>query len=186
MIDRRLAVPVLLGSLLLAGCRKEPPPPAAAPAPAPTAAAPTPAPPAGPNLDSIARAQALAQARANLEETIFFDYDMSAIRSDAEAALRRKIPVLQASPAVRMRIEGHADERGSTEYNLALGMRRAESVRAFMVGFGLPADRFTILSYGEERPRAQGSTEAAWSQNRRAEFVITDGANQIQLPATNR
>jgi peptidoglycan-associated lipoprotein len=115
---------------------------------------------------------------------VFFDYDASAIRSDAESVLRAKLPILQANPQVRMRIEGHADERGSTEYNIALGTRRAQSVVTFLSGFGLPASAFTILSYGEERPLENASNEAAWARNRRAEFVITEGGNTLRPPAT--
>jgi peptidoglycan-associated lipoprotein len=114
---------------------------------------------------------------------VFFDYDMSAIRPDAEAVLRRKVDILRASAQVRIRVEGHADERGSTEYNLALGNRRAEAVRQFLTGFGLSADRFEIVSFGEDRPLAQGSNEEAWSRNRRGQFVITAGANAINPPA---
>ena len=89
---------------------------------------------------------------------------------------------LVGEPAVQIRIEGHADERGSTEYNIALGNARAEAVRQFFASFGLDASRFAITSYGEERPLAQGSTESAWARNRRAEFVITAGADQINPP----
>jgi peptidoglycan-associated lipoprotein len=125
------------------------------------------------------RQRAVAAARTTLEEMVFFDYDMSAIRDDAAASLRRKVDILRASPQVRIRIEGHADERGSTEYNLALGNRRAESVRQFLTGFGLAQDRFEIVSFGEGRPLVQGSNEEAWARNRRAQFVITAGANAI-------
>jgi peptidoglycan-associated lipoprotein len=137
--------------------------------------------------DSIARAReaeaarqrAVEAARNTLTQRVFFDYDESEIRADAETALRAKVAILRASPEVRLRIEGHADERGSTEYNMALGNRRAESVRQFLTGFGLAANRFEIVSFGEGRPLQSGSTEQAWSQNRRGEFVITAGANQI-------
>lgn len=134
--------------------------------------------------DSIARAEAareaeLREARATLEEMVFFDYDESSLRPEAEQLLRRKAEILRASPAVQIRIEGHADERGSTEYNIALGNARAEAVRQFFVSFGLSANRFSITSYGEERPIAQGSSESAWARNRRGEFVITAGANEI-------
>jgi peptidoglycan-associated lipoprotein len=122
--------------------------------------------------------------RNTLTEMVFFDYDQSEIRSDAQTVLRAKIPLLQSNPQVRMRIEGHADERGSTEYNIALGTRRAQSVVTFLTGFGLPASAFTILSYGEERPLEAASTEAAWARNRRAEFVITEGGNTLRPPAT--
>ena len=128
------------------------------------------------------RQRRVAAARATLEAMVFFDYDMSAIRPDAEQALRQKVDILRASPQVRIRIEGHADERGSTEYNLALGNRRAEAVRQFLTGFGLSADRFEIVSFGEDRPLAQGSNEQAWSRNRRGQFVITAGANAINPP----
>ena len=82
---------------------------------------------------------------------------MSEIRTDAAAVLRRKADVLRASPQVQLMIEGHADERGSTEYNLALGNRRAESVRQFLTASGLDESRFSIVSFGESRPVAQGS-----------------------------
>jgi peptidoglycan-associated lipoprotein len=192
MIDRRLVVPVLVASLWLTSCRRDPPP-AAEPAPPPTddSAARRADSIARARADSIARAQAeadrlarereaaMAAARATLEEMVFFDYDQSAITADSERGLRQKVEILQRSPAVRLRIEGHADERGSTEYNIALGTRRAESVRQFFSGFGLAGDRFAIVSYGEERPLVAESSEAAWARNRRAQFVITDGATQI-------
>ena len=116
-----------------------------------------------------------ARARATIEAAVLFDYDESVITGAAERILRAKLPILRNSPALRLRLEGHADERGSTEYNLALGSRRAESVRDFLSGFGIPANRFTTTSFGEERPAVNRSDEAAWAQNRRVEFVITGG-----------
>ena len=115
------------------------------------------------------------QARSTLEAVVQFEYDESDITAAAERILRAKLPILRNSPTVRLRLEGHADERGSTEYNLALGSRRAESVRDFLSGFGISADRFTTTSFGEERPAVNRSDEAAWAQNRRVEFVITGG-----------
>ena len=115
------------------------------------------------------------QARATLEAVVQFEYDESEITAAAERILRAKLPILRSSPTVRLRLEGHADERGSTEYNLALGSRRAESVRDFLSGFGISADRFTTTSFGEERPVVNRSDEVAWAQNRRVEFVITGG-----------
>ncbi len=196
MIVRRFVVPVVAAILAVSACHSAPPPPP---------------PPPGPDMDSLrayqdsvrraeeaARAEAarqaaqraaeaerqrlVAAARSTLEEMVFFDYDKSEIRDDAAAALRRKVDILRASPQVRLRIEGHADERGSTEYNLALGNRRAEAVRQFLTGFGLAQDRFEIVSYGEGRPLDQGHDEAAWARNRRAQFVITAGANAINPP----
>ena len=125
------------------------------------------------------RQRAVRAARASLEEMVFFDYDMSDIRDDAEATLRAKVDILRASPQVQVRIEGHADERGSTEYNMALGNRRAEAIRQFLVGFGLGENRFEIVSFGEGRPLQQGSTESDWARNRRGQFVITAGADAI-------
>ncbi|HKK92606.1 MAG TPA: peptidoglycan-associated lipoprotein Pal [Longimicrobiales bacterium] len=121
----------------------------------------------------------MAAARETLTETIFFNYDEAAITAEGERTLRQKVDILRSSPAVRIRIEGHADERGSNEYNIALGNRRAESVREFLTGFGIDESRISIVSYGEDRPAAIGDSEAVWAQNRRAEFVITAGANQI-------
>ena len=194
MMHRRFAIPVLVVSLALAACRRDPPPP---PAPTgPTAeelarmradsiaraeAAARAAAEAAAQREAEARAQRMAAARATLEEMVFFDYDMSEIRSDAQGVLRQKIEVLRASPQVQLRIEGHADERGSTEYNLALGSRRADSVRQFLANFGLAAGRFATVSYGEERPMVAGSSESAWARNRRAEFAITAGADQIMI-----
>jgi peptidoglycan-associated lipoprotein len=193
---RRFVVPILAAAVVGA-CSSDPPPPPA---------------PAGPSeeelaqrrADSIAavreaerraaeeraareaeeaRRRAVADARETLEAMVFFDYDESEIRDDAAALLRDKVEILRASPQVQIRIEGHADERGSTEYNLALGNRRAEAVRQFLAGFGLPESRFTIVSYGEERPLVNRSTEEAWAQNRRAEFEITAGSNAINPPS---
>lgn len=126
--------------------------------------------------------RAVAEAKATLQEMVHFDYDKSDIRADAQEILRRKADVLRASPQVKLQIEGHADDRGSEEYNIALGNRRAEAVRQFLVGFGLDESRFTIISYGEERPIAQGHNEDAWAQNRRAQFDITAGENAINPP----
>ena len=129
--------------------------------------------------EAAATARAVREARSTLEEMVFFDYDLSEIRDDAEARLRAKVDILRASPQVHIRVEGHADERGSTEYNLALGNRRAEAIRQFLTGFGLAENRFEIVSFGEGRPLQQGSTDSAWARNRRGQFVITAGADAI-------
>jgi peptidoglycan-associated lipoprotein len=116
-----------------------------------------------------------AGAREVLTEIVFFEYDSDQIGSEAEDKLRLKAAVLAANPNVRLRIEGHADQRGSTEYNLALGQRRAEAVRAFMANYGIDPDRFTTVSFGKERPLVEGDAEDSWSRNRRAEFGIIGG-----------
>ena len=130
------------------------------------------------------REAALAAARSTLAERIHFDLDMAEIRPDAERVLRAKLGILRASPNVMLRIEGHCDERGSNEYNDALGNRRAQAVVDFFTNFGLDASRFAIVSFGEDRPLASRSDEDAWAQNRRAEFIITAGQNDINPGGT--
>jgi peptidoglycan-associated lipoprotein len=115
---------------------------------------------------------ALIEAIMVIRERIHFDFDKSNIRDDAAEVLQRKAEVLRAHSGVKLTIEGHCDERGSLEYNQALGQRRAESTVRYLVSLGIPADMFQTVSYGEERPVAQGSNEVAWQENRRAEFVI--------------
>jgi peptidoglycan-associated lipoprotein len=113
--------------------------------------------------------------RTTMAEMVFFDYDAFEIRADSRAVLDRKARILRDEPTVRIRVEGHADERGSTEYNLALGSRRAEAVRAYLVAVGVPAARIEILTLGEGRPLERASSESAWSRNRRAEFPVLAG-----------
>lgn len=126
--------------------------------------------------EAAARARELeAQRRATLSQVVYFDYDRAEIRADSRGVLDQKARVMRDAPTVRIRIEGHADERGSTEYNLALGNRRAEAVRAYLTGVGVAASRIETLSYGEARPAQQGRSEAAWSRNRRAEFAVVAG-----------
>ncbi len=118
-------------------------------------------------------------ARQSLTETVYFDYDEAAIRADAEAKLREKIDILRRNPGVELRMEGHADERGTSEYNIALGNERAQAVIRFIRGFGLDESRFSAVSYGEARPVETGSDERAWALNRRVEFVVTAGGADI-------
>jgi peptidoglycan-associated lipoprotein len=114
---------------------------------------------------------------------IYFDFDKSTIRPDAAATLDRKLPWLQANPGMRIRIEGNADERGSDEYNLALGQRRAASAKRYLVDHGIAADRFDLVSYGEERPVCTEHNEACWQQNRRDDFrIVTIGSDRIVVP----
>jgi len=102
---------------------------------------------------------------------VFFDYDKSNLRPDAIQVLFRNAEHLKGHPEVRILIEGHCDERGTIEYNLALGDRRARSARDFLVNYGIAAGRIETISYGKERPFATGQDEGAWSQNRRAHFA---------------
>lgn len=102
--------------------------------------------------------------------TIYFDYDSSALRPDALATLSKLADEVKATPGVTVQVEGHCDERGTQEYNIALGSRRALAARAHLIKLGVPADRLLPISYGEEVPAVDGHDEAAWAKNRRAEF----------------
>ncbi len=127
-------------------------------------------------------AREAARAREILETMIHFDFDKSNIRPDAEQILQQKVGVLRANQDMRIRIEGHADERGSVEYNLALGQRRAESAKDFLVGFGLDPSRFETTSFGESQPLVDESNEEAWAENRRDEFVILGDPSSLRVP----
>jgi peptidoglycan-associated lipoprotein len=200
MRTRLAPIAVVAVLMTMAACRKDPPPP---PAPAGPSAEEL----ARARQDSIARARArqdsleaaaaardrAAQAerdragaqgrlRTALEAMVNFEYDEADITPQAERILRDKVDILRANPDVRMRVEGHADERGSTEYNQALASRRAQSVKNFITGFGLDGGRFETVSFGEERPLVNRSDEDAWAQNRRAEFVITGGGATLTAP----
>jgi peptidoglycan-associated lipoprotein len=188
---------VLVASLALLGCPKRPeviqaapapvgPSAAVAPAPAPTpppappqvaetpvtqppapAEAPPPPPPAPP-----APAAPVAPAPAPLKD-VFFDFDKSGLLEDQKGVLNENVAWLKANPAVKITVEGHCDERGTAEYNLALGERRAKSVKDYLVAGGIAADRIAAISYGKERPFVLGHDESAWKWNRRGHIVVT-------------
>lgn len=129
--------------------------------------------------DAAAKAAAL---RNDLMAMIHFDYNVADIRPEDQAVLDRKAAVLNANPSVRVRISGHADERGSDEYNLALGNRRAAAAKRYLMNRGVDGSRIDVVSYGEERPIAMGSNEDAWAQNRRDEFELTAGGDNLVAP----
>lgn len=132
--------------------------------------------------DAAARRAEMERIRSTIEEMVFFDYDQASIRDDSRAALDRKVPLLRANPNVMMRLEGHADERGSVEYNLALSLRRANAIRDYLAGFGIDVSRFEIVPMGEERPLEPGQSEEAYARNRRGEFHITSGGDNLVAP----
>ncbi len=105
-------------------------------------------------------------------DDIYFEYDSAALMPEAQSVLMEKAEWLQSHPQAAIVVEGHTDERGTVAYNLALGDRRAESVRAFLMELGVNVDRIRTVSYGEERPVDTGQSEAAWAKNRRAHFII--------------
>lgn len=118
-------------------------------------------------------AMASKASEAIVLETVYFDFDKSDLRQDARDALSKNSEALLKKIAdAKVQIAGHCDERGSDEYNLALGDRRAKSVAQYLTTLGVKADRISTISYGKEKPAVEGNNEAAWSKNRRAEFVI--------------
>ncbi len=103
--------------------------------------------------------------------TVYFDYDASLLSRAAKSSLQANAALLKNSPGMRVEIQGHCDERGTAEYNLALGKRRAESARRYLLDLGVESGQLSTTSYGEEQPAARGSSESAWSRNRRDDFV---------------
>jgi peptidoglycan-associated lipoprotein len=115
-----------------------------------------------------------AEARKVFEnEDIYFDYDSALLTPQAQEILREKARYMKENPGTNVIIEGHCDERGTNEYNLALGEQRAKMTKEFLVALGVSASRIKTVSYGEERPLDRSNTEQAWAKNRRAHFVIT-------------
>ncbi len=171
MVHTRLTVTaVIAASLALGACASKAPkqlPPE--PGPAVTTVTPPPA-PSGPTPGS--QADFLAQMVG--QDTIYFDTDKFNIDAADQAALQAQATWLQKYPGKRASIEGHADERGTREYNLALGERRANAAKNYLVTLGIDAARLTTVSYGKERPVALGSDEQSWAKNRRAVTVTID------------
>lgn len=170
---KKLTLIIAASSVLaLAACKKNPPEvlPPVQPSTAPTMTpAPTPAPTqAGPLAGSQAH---FARTMAG-RDVIFFDTDQSNIDSEDAAALRSQAEYMLQYTNARATIEGHADERGTREYNLALGERRATAARNYLVSLGVPEARLQVVSYGEERPAVTASNEQAWARNRRAVTVM--------------
>ena len=167
-MNTRIATTVLLTSALaLAACSKKAPeelPPAPTQTSTPT---PTPT-PTGPAVGSMEHFLA-AVGQAN--SVVYFDTDQFNIDAEDSAKLQRQAQYFSQYPSVNFTIEGHADERGTREYNLALGERRADAAKNHLVSLGIPANRIRTVSYGKERPVALGSNESAWAQNRRAATV---------------
>lgn len=189
---------VVLTALLLAmsaallGCPKEPglapAPPAAvapaapaAPSPAPTPGRPQvveqpvtrPSPPVATPVPPAPVAPAPAAPAAGPLKDVFFDFDKANIQDDQRAALVEDVAWLKANGRAKITVEGHCDERGTAEYNLGLGERRAKAVKDYLVAAGIAADRIATISYGKERPFVLGHDESAWKWNRRGHFVIT-------------
>jgi peptidoglycan-associated lipoprotein len=170
----KLLVPMLGLTLATAGCGgkqvEETPPPA----PQVPVSAPVPVPVSTPV--AVDPAPAPDTRRATLEERIHFALDRADLTPEARTTLAAKVEILRSSPGLTLRVDGHADERGSDEYNLALSKRRAAEARRFMMEQGIGAARLETVGYGEEQPLDPASTEAAYAMNRRADFQVTGGA----------
>jgi peptidoglycan-associated lipoprotein len=205
---RSISIGLLATAIVLGACHKKP---ETAPEPVATPAA-TPAVDSAAIRDSIARAQAARDAalarqrayddsvrRANeaaasageqtglrntVTAVVHFDFDRSELRDDARSTLDAKIPVLMANPDLTIRVAGHTDERGSVEYNIALGQRRAAAAKRYLTERGVTANRVETVSFGEGRPVNEGHDEDAWGQNRRDEFEITAGGSRLNRPRT--
>jgi peptidoglycan-associated lipoprotein len=199
---------LLAAALAVAACHKAPAP-APTPAPAPASAPDNSAADArarasaAMRADSIARADAArrdaaaraeaarlareaaaAAMRATLSKEIYFELDKDVLRSDAEQALDAKVAVLKSQPALHIRIDGNADDRGSDEYNLALGQRRSATARRYLEARGIDGSRLEVVSFGRERPVCKDEAESCWQLNRRDGFAVTAGAGS--LGASNR
>lgn len=187
-VSRRMAGVItlsLVASFGFAACRKAPPTAAPAPPPPPTAPVtppappPPPPPPAEPAPAPLTEEQLFAQKsleQLNAErplDDVFFDLDEATIRADARGPLQKNAEWMKRWASTRVSVEGHCDERGTAEYNLALGERRANAVMEYLVSLGVASDRVAVVSKGKESPFCTESNESCWQQNRRGHFVIT-------------
>ena len=171
----------------VSACSKKVPPPAPAPPPPPAvpAAPPAPPPPPAPAPAPPSTPRALTEEEVfsrksvdqlNAEKPLtdaYFDYDKSDLREDGRASLQKDAQYLKKWSSIVVSIEGHCDSRGSSEYNLALGSRRATVVKDYLVSLGMAANRITVVSKGKEQPFCGEESEACWQQNRRGHFIIT-------------
>ncbi len=168
----RLSLVVLavgLVALFAAGCAKKAAEAPPTPPPAPPVTQPAPTPPPPPPAPTPAPAP---KVTASDFADAFYDFDSFALRDDAKAALDKDAKLMRDNSDVAITIEGHCDERGTVEYNLALGEKRAGAARDYLVNAGVDASRIQTVSYGKERPFAEGHDETAWAQNRRGHFVL--------------
>ncbi len=183
-----VAIGIMVGALGLFGCPKRPevvqaPPAPAGPPPASVAAPPLPAPspvvetpvvqvtPPTP-VQPVVEAPAPPPKPSVELKDVFFDFDRAQLRADQQQTMLTNVTWLQAHATARIVVEGHCDERGTAEYNLSLGHRRARAVREVLVKAGVSAERIAVVSYGEERPFVLGHDESAWKWNRRVHFAL--------------
>lgn len=170
--SRTLKFACLSAALILGACTHKQEAVQTTPPPAPPPAAPAPAPVVSKIIPGSAE-----DFRVNVGDTVHFEFDQYNVQESDKAILGRQAAWLAKYPAVRVTIEGHCDERGTREYNLALGARRANAVKEYLVSQGVSTARVETVSYGKERPICTQSDEACWAQNRRGTTTITAGAN---------
>ena len=165
---------VVLGALAIIGCAKKPEPPPPEPAP-PKMEEPAPTPvPEAPKVDEEALRRQRIQARiAEVFKPVYFGYDQSSLSAEGQSTLQEIGKLMKEVPEITARIEGHADEKGSNDYNLALGERRAKTVNDYLTSYGIQGSKLSTISYGEEKPAMDGHDESAYAKNRRAEFTTT-------------
>jgi peptidoglycan-associated lipoprotein len=180
------AAVIAITAITIAACGKKPPqtpapqPPPAAKTEAPTTTPPPPPPPPPPappvkvpTDDEIYEGLPLEDIAKKYLTDVFFDYDSVELSDQTRASLQKNAEFMKRRASARILIEGHADSRGTNEYNLALGERRADATRDYIVSLGVAADRLTVVSKGEEQPFCREETESCWQQNRRAHFIVT-------------
>ena len=173
---------VFLLSACAAKMMEAPPPPPAPPPPAPAMATPTPPPPVPPPPRPAAPVThtivpgSVQDFQVNVGDRIFFEFDKSDLTDNARSTLQKQAAWLQRFGGVTLTLEGHCDERGTREYNLALGARRAQAVKDYLTSLGVSAARLDTISYGKERPVCVESSEACWAQNRRGVSTIKSGS----------
>jgi peptidoglycan-associated lipoprotein len=173
---RGLAAVAMLFSVAACASHPRPLPPGPPIPPPPVAAEPgVPAPPEA-AVSSRPLPGTVQDFVINIGDRVYFDFDQAQIRDDAKPILTRQASWLEQYPDVRVRIEGNCDERGTRQYNLALGARRADAVREFLIGQGVNGGRISTISYGKERPIDTGHDEAAWARDRNADTAIVSGA----------
>lgn len=176
-LSRTLAVGLLISTVTACAKNEEelpPPPPPQQPATTPTPT-PTPTPNTGVSNAVVPGSMEDFMRQAG-NDRVFFAFDSSALDAEARDTLSRQAAWLEQYPNVTLTVEGHADERGTREYNLALGERRANAAATYLQQQGVAASRINTISYGKERPAVEGSTEAAYAQNRRAVTVLSGAA----------
>ncbi len=157
-----------------------PPPPPVAPEAPPPAPPPPPRPEVAPVVDEYARIKAMSAEdieKSGLLAEVYFDFDKAEIRDQDRGVLSKNAEALKRFDFLRITVEGHCDERGTVEYNLALGERRAKAAHDYLVSLGVPAERLKTVSYGKEVPACAQSSEDCWQKNRRAHFTVSGKAN---------